>query len=159
DRMMVGTSHLSADLADPGCQRRGCCWLAALAAGLALLAAVCPAWATPAQNTLVAFTTTAGTIEVDLFDQVTPLTVGKILGYASAGEFQDTIIHRKVSGFVVQGGGYKTSDFTAVPLPFAPTPLAYSSMIPNEFRVSNTAGTIAMAQSTGINSATTQWFF
>ncbi len=109
------------------------------------------------ENDIVRFVTSAGDIYVDLFNQVTPKTIGKFLDYLD--EYQDSIIHRAPANFVVQGGGYKTADFLKNPLPHSPTPLPFTSTIDNEFQISNTSGTIAMAQSGTPDSATTQWFF
>lgn len=107
------------------------------------------------QATIVRFSTVLGNIDVRLFDAVTPLTVANFKAYATANRWDDTFFHRSVPGFVVQGGGFTfASDAVGVASvpPFAP--------VQNEFNITNSRGTIAMAKVGGNpNSATSQWFF
>jgi peptidyl-prolyl cis-trans isomerase A (cyclophilin A) len=108
----------------------------------------------PAAATIVQFQTPLGEIEVNLYDKTTPDTVANFLSYVSAGAYTNTIIHRSVSGFMVQGGGYTYSGS----LP--PTAITQKAAIKNEPIYSNLRGTIAMAKvGTDANSATNQWFF
>jgi len=101
-------------------------------------------------GTFVQFDTSLGTVEVQLFNQQTPLTVANFLQYVNQGLYNNTIIHRSVPDFVVQGGGY-TASGTAIQT-FAP--------VQNEPVFSNTLGTIAMAKVSGEpDSATSQFFF
>lgn len=110
---------------------------------------------TGAHATIVRFDTNLGSILVRLYDTATPITTNNFLAYVNANSWDNSFIHRSVSGFVVQGGGYKldpdifnTVDITS----FAP--------IQNEFGISNLRGTIAMAKLGGDpNSATNEWFF
>ncbi|MEA5618037.1 peptidylprolyl isomerase, partial [Cronbergia sp. UHCC 0137] len=107
-----------------------------------------------------------GITNVVLFDQAdqgADLTVANFLNYVNDGDYVNTIIHRSVPGFIIQGGG-----FTANGLATAPTPASAIAVIPtnppvqNEFSAnrSNTRGTIAMAKvNNNPNSATNQWFF
>jgi peptidyl-prolyl cis-trans isomerase A (cyclophilin A) len=90
-----------------------------------------------------------GTVQVDLFDDLTPATVTNFLSYANSGAFTNTIIHRSVANFVIQGGGFNTQ-FGAI---------TTSPPIALEYSRANTRGTIAMARTTDPNSATRQWFF
>jgi len=83
-----------------------------------------------------------------------PVTVANFLSYVNSGAYDDTIIHRKVNDFVIQGGGFyydaASSDIAAI---------SVEPAIVNEFSRSNTRGTIAMAKVGGDpNSATSQWF-
>lgn len=116
-------------------------------------------------GTLVNFNTTVGsltrTIQVDLFDDVTPQTVANFLRYVNANRYVDIIAHRLEPGFVIQGGGFNTADFEADPLPFEPAHIPTFPSPQNEFQISNgRAGTIAMAKRGGDpNSATSEWFF
>lgn len=104
---------------------------------------------------LVTFETSLGNIDVELFDEVAPETVENFLNYIRDGDYTDSIFHRSArlqSGapFVVQGGGFYT-DFSSVPT---------DDPVVNEFGISNTRGTIAMAKIGGNpDSATSQWFF
>jgi len=107
-----------------------------------------------ANATIVEFQTSQGNFKVNLFDQTTPETVTNFLNYVNSGYYTDTIVHRVVSDFVVQAGGYKfEGDW---PL----TRLNANSAVINEPVYSNVTGTIAMAKlGSDVNSATDQWFF
>ena len=106
-------------------------------------------------NSRIRFKTSAGDINVELFDKTAPRTVANFFNYITSNRYDDTIFHRLASGFVLQGGGFKfdatTDSFPAIPV--GPT-------VQNEFGASNTLGTIAMAKSpNNPNSATNQFFF
>src|SRR4026208_2166827 len=61
----------------------------------------------PAANaTIVQFQTVLGPFEVNLYDANTPATVANFLTYVNAGAYSNTVIHRAVTGFVAQGGGF-----------------------------------------------------
>jgi cyclophilin family peptidyl-prolyl cis-trans isomerase/uncharacterized cupredoxin-like copper-binding protein len=90
-------------------------------------------------------------IPLMLTNSATPQTVANFLQYITSGEYANTIIHRSVPGFVIQGGGYDTNG----------TLIASTGTIPGESSTAtlkNTTGTIAMALSTGPNSATSEWY-
>lgn len=100
---------------------------------------------------------------VELFDapgagrtRTTPVTVANFLAYVDAGRYQNTIIHRSIPGFVVQGGGFTVTDTSPISVPA----VASFGAIVNEPGNTNVRGTIAMAKLGGDpNSATSQWFF
>ena len=111
-------------------------------------------------GTLVQFRTTLGDFEVELFDADKPVTVQNFVRYIQANAYQDSIMHRVVTNFVIQGGGIyvanrNTSSNVLASIPTFP-PIA------NEFKVgtfrSNAYGTIAMAKTSDPNSATSQFF-
>jgi peptidyl-prolyl cis-trans isomerase A (cyclophilin A) len=107
-----------------------------------------------ASATTVQFQTVMGDIEVNLFDKTTPKTVENFLAYVKANAYVNTIIHRSMPGFVVQGGGFK---FTGE-LPMVA--ITQNAKVVNEPVYSNLRGTIAMAKvGNDANSATNQWFF
>jgi cyclophilin family peptidyl-prolyl cis-trans isomerase len=113
-------------------------------------------------GTLAQFRTAFGDIEVELFDQDKPLTVSNFVQYVKSGRFTDTFIHRCVTNFVIQGGGYYVSNHN--PTNVSVTAVPTYGRIPNEFgvgpRFTNVYGTIAMAKLAGdTNSATSQWYF
>lgn len=92
-------------------------------------------------------------VRIMLLDFQTPITVTNFLRYTNDGLYADNFVHRSVDDFIIQDGGFRwTSDETFDDVPtFA--------QIQNEFGVSNTRGTIAMAKLGGnVNSATSQWF-
>lgn len=106
-----------------------------------------------AHATIVQFQTVMGDFEVNLYDKGTPKTVENFLAYVKAGAYTNSIVHRAVPGFVVQGGGYTYGG--KLPL----TTIATNAAVVNEPVYSNRRGTIAMAKlDSKVNSATSQWF-
>jgi cyclophilin family peptidyl-prolyl cis-trans isomerase len=93
-----------------------------------------------------------GEFDIRLFNADTPKTVANFLGYVRRGDYDDSIIHRSVSEFVVQGGGFRLKQNSLDAIPSGP-------MLVNEPGLSNVRGTVAMAKLGGNpNSATNQWF-
>lgn len=112
-------------------------------------------------GTLVQFRTTVGDFDVELFDADKPVTVQNFVRYIQANSYQDSIMHRVVANFIIQGGGIYVANRNT-----ASNALFYIPTFPpitNEFKVgpfhSNTYGTIAMAKTSDPNSATSQFFF
>ncbi|MBL8816250.1 MAG: peptidylprolyl isomerase [Planctomyces sp.] len=104
------------------------------------------------QNTVVRMVSNEGTYEVELFDNITPNTVANFMSYFS--QYTGSIIHRSVSNFVIQGGGFTINNGVI-------DNVNTSAPITNEFNntTSNIRGTLSMAQLGGdINSGTSQWF-
>lgn len=98
--------------------------------------------------------TTLGNVDFILFNGATPATVTNFMNYVNAGKYTDVAFHRSISGFVVQGGGFKGagtgSNFSSV--------VTYAPVV-NEPGVANERGTISMAKLGGNpNSATSQFF-
>jgi len=107
-----------------------------------------------ASATTVRVITSLGAFSIQLFDDVTPVTVANFLNYVNSGRFNRTVIHRSEQGFVIQGGWLSYNDATNQ-LDQITTDVAAQ----NEFSVSNTRGTVAMAKvGDDPNSATSQWF-
>ena len=97
----------------------------------------------------VRFETTVGNFDVDLFSDVAPNTVDNFLNYVIDGDYDSTIVHRAIPGFVIQGGGFSTNL----------TGINTDPPVANEFDRSNVRGTIAMAKlASSPDSATSQWF-
>ncbi len=106
-----------------------------------------------AANPIVRFHTDLGDIDVELLQDAAPATVANFLGYVNRKDYDNTFIHRSPPNFVIQGGGFKFENGNAVAVP-------QQAPVVNEFGVSNTRGTIAMAKTAaGPDSATNQWFF
>lgn len=104
-------------------------------------------------GTIVRVSTSIGDYSIELLDDVAPLTVQNFLNYVAKDDYNGTYLHRVVDNFVVQGGGYGFELFVG------PIPIVTDPPVPNEFNVSNTRGTVAMAKLGGDpNSATSQWF-
>ncbi|HZK82828.1 MAG TPA: peptidylprolyl isomerase, partial [Humisphaera sp.] len=102
-------------------------------------------------GTAVILQTPDGNIPLVLTDTATPQTVANFLKYISTGEYANTIFHRTVPGFILQGGGYGTNG----------THISTFGTIPGESATAslkNTTGTIAMALSSGPNTGTSEWF-
>ncbi len=101
---------------------------------------------------LVRFHTSLGDIDVTLLPDSAPKTVANFLKYVNRGSYTNSIFHRSVASFVIQGGGFQLISGTPVAIPS-------DAPILNEYKLLNTRGTIAMAKTSDPNSATTQWFF
>jgi len=98
----------------------------------------------------VLLSTSLGDITMELNEEKAPKSVENFLEYVNSGHYEGTVFHRVIEGFMIQGGGYDTS-LTKRP-PRAP--------IENEADngLKNDRGTIAMARTSDINSATSQFF-
>jgi len=101
-------------------------------------------------HTVVRMETSKGDIIIELFDHEAPKTVANFLGYIEDGFYEGTIFHRIIQNFMVQGGGFEKELKQK----------ATREPIPNEATetLSNVRGTIAMARTSDINSATAQFF-
>ncbi|WP_459200995.1 peptidylprolyl isomerase [Methanococcus sp. CF] len=94
--------------------------------------------------------TNYGNMTFELYPDKAPITVENFKEYAESGFYEGTIFHRVIKGFMIQGGGF-TANGTKKET-FAP--------IKNEAKngLSNKRGTIAMARTTVVDSATSQFF-
>jgi uncharacterized protein (TIGR03437 family) len=117
----------------------------------ALLLLLAAAALASAQNPRVRFATNLGNIDVELLQDVAPRTVQNFLNYVNRGDYNGSFFHRSVRNFVIQGGGFRWSN--------GPVDVRADPAIRNEFRTPNTRGTIAMARTNVVDSATNQWFF
>jgi len=125
--------------------------MARLSASSVLLAAVLMCLALGATAiTRVRIVTNMGTIEAELYEDRAPITVRNFVEYAQSGHYNGLIFHRVINGFMIQGGGY-TPDFTERPT---------RPPIKNEANngLLNRRGTLAMARTGYIHSATSQFF-
>ena len=103
-------------------------------------------------GTVVRCDSNLGEFDLQLFDVEKPKSAANFLAYVKGGAFKNTIIHRSMPGFVVQGGGFFLDGTSLKPVP-ARAPVV------NEPGISNLRGTVAMAKLGGDpNSATNQWF-
>ena len=98
----------------------------------------------------VTMETSMGTISLELNDEKAPETVANFVGYAKAGHYDGTIFHRVIDGFMIQGGGF-TKDMNQKP---TREPIRNEAM--NGLK--NRRGTIAMARTMVVDSATSQFF-
>ncbi|AMN45993.1 peptidyl-prolyl cis-trans isomerase A (cyclophilin A) [Steroidobacter denitrificans] len=99
---------------------------------------------------MLEFKTSLGTFTVQLFDKQAPISVENFLKYADEGFFAGTVFHRVIPGFMVQGGGL-TADLQNK---------RGHAPIKNEAAngLKNKRGTLAMARTNDIDSATSQFF-
>jgi peptidyl-prolyl cis-trans isomerase B (cyclophilin B) len=102
------------------------------------------------QNPQVMLETSMGNITIELFKEKAPITVRNFLGYVKEGFYDGLIFHRVIKDFMVQGGGMSENLEQKKPK-FA---------IKNEAAngLSNTRGTLAMARTNVVDSATSQFF-
>ncbi|MBN1626212.1 MAG: peptidyl-prolyl cis-trans isomerase [Deltaproteobacteria bacterium] len=117
---------------------------------IAFFASICFG-AGKSSNPMVVIETSKGNITVELYKDKAPKTVENFLEYVNAGYYNGTIFHRVIQGFMIQGGGF-TEDMVEKS--------ELKDPIENEAAngVKNTAGTIAMARTNEIHSATSQFF-
>ena len=107
--------------------------------------------------TTVRVITSLGDFSIELFDDITPITVANFLNYVNSGRYNTTVIHRVINTpipFIIQGGGmsYNVEENTL-------DAINTDGAILNEPFISNQRGTVAMAKLSGNpNSATSQWF-
>lgn len=101
-------------------------------------------------NPVVRISTTLGDFTVELFKDRAPVSVENFLQYVADGFYTGTIFHRVVPGFMVQGGGFlpgMVEKHTRPPIRNEATN-----------KVSNVRGTVAMARTQALRSATAQFF-
>ena len=101
-------------------------------------------------NTTVVMATSEGNIEIELFADKAPISVSNFLAYVDAGFYDNTVFHRVIPNFMIQGGGFETNmnqKTTKAP-------------IKNEAKngLKNDRGTLAMARTAVVDSATSQFF-
>lgn len=100
---------------------------------------------------VVVFETSMGTVEVELNRMRAPATVNNFLAYAVEGAYDNTIFHRVIKDFVVQGGGFDEE--------WNERPARDPVMNESGNGLTNDAWTIAMARFDDPHSATNQFFF
>jgi peptidyl-prolyl cis-trans isomerase A (cyclophilin A) len=102
------------------------------------------------KNVVVLIETTMGNIKLELYPDKAPKTVENFLAYANSGFYTDTIFHRVIPGFMIQGGGFtKSMDQKQAKAPIA---------LESQNGLKNVRGAIAMARTSDPNSATSQFF-
>ena len=101
-------------------------------------------------NPVVIMETSEGTIKIELWADKAPKTVANFLAYVDDKFYDGTIFHRVIDRFMIQGGGF-TSDMAQKPT---------KAPVVNEARadVRNDRGTLAMARTNVVDSATAQFF-
>jgi cyclophilin family peptidyl-prolyl cis-trans isomerase len=99
---------------------------------------------------IVLMSTSAGDVKIELFKDKAPATVANFLAYVNDKFYDGTVFHRVIPNFMIQGGGF-TPDMKQ-----KPTKAAIKNEASNGLK--NQFGTLAMARTSDINSATAQFF-
>jgi peptidyl-prolyl cis-trans isomerase B (cyclophilin B) len=105
---------------------------------------------TDASNPLVLLETSSGDILIELFPDKAPNTVANFLAYVDNGFYDNTIFHRVIKGFMIQGGGYGPR------MDEKPTDDPIANEADNGLK--NDRGAIAMARTGDPHSASAQFF-
>lgn len=103
-----------------------------------------------AANPLVTVETNRGDFVVELYPEKAPKTVANFMQYVDSGYYKETIFHRVINRFMIQGGGFN-EDMTEKPS-LAPIVNEAANGLKNE------PGTLAMARTSDPDSATSQFF-
>ena len=99
---------------------------------------------------MVKLHTNHGFITIDLDDKRAPLTVANFLQYVKDGHYSNTVFHRVIDGFMIQGGGFEPG------MKQKPTRAPVKNEADN--KVKNAAYTLAMARTSDPHSASAQFF-
>ncbi len=115
-----------------------------------LISFVCIHLNSACANPKVLMETSKGDITIELYEKEAPITVKNFLSYVSEGFYNNLIFHRVIPNFMIQGGGFDSKMNQKPP----------KDPIKNEARrgLNNKRGTLAMARTNVINSATAQFF-
>jgi cyclophilin family peptidyl-prolyl cis-trans isomerase len=117
---------------------------------VALTALTTPAATAQDKNPVVVIETSMGNIKVELFKDKAPITVENFLKYVEDKHYDNTVFHRVIKGFMIQGGGYSKE------MEEKKTRASIKNEAGNG--LSNVRGTIAMARTKNPDSATAQFF-
>ena len=101
-------------------------------------------------NPVIILSTNLGNITIELDQQKAPVTVKNFMDYVESGFYTNTLFHRVIPGFMIQGGGFTQN------MQQKPTKPAIKNEAKNG--LSNKRGTIAMARTSVVDSATSQFF-
>lgn len=116
---------------------------------LALTTLISSSWAR-AEGPLVVISTNKGDMIIELDDKRAPQSVSNFLAYVDDGFYDDTVFHRVIEGFMIQGGGF-TKDYDRKKTRNPISNEAYNGLRNQKY-------TIAMARTTAPHSATSQFF-
>jgi len=101
-------------------------------------------------NSKAILKTNHGDIELELFNDKAPISVENFVQYANDQHFAGTVFHRVIAGFMIQGGGFDASQNQK------DTRASIKNEADNGLK--NERGTLAMARTSDVNSATSQFF-
>ncbi len=92
-----------------------------------------------------------GIVNIEMLSEVAPLNVANFLSYVDDGTFDNTIIHRSIADFVIQGGSFTAT----LPVESVVT----RDPVVNEFNLSNLRGTLSMAKLPDLPDSATSGYF
>ena len=99
---------------------------------------------------MIIFHTSLGDIKIDTFDDKAPETVKNFVEYCQEGFYNNTIFHRVINNFMIQGGGFEPG------MKQKKTKAPIKNEADNDLK--NNRGTLAMARTSDPHSATAQFF-
>ena len=99
---------------------------------------------------MITFSTSLGAFTIELFEDKAPVSAENFLTYVDEGHFDGTVFHRVIPGFMIQGGGFDAN------MKQKATRAAIKNEADNGLR--NERGTLSMARTSDVNSATSQFF-
>jgi len=102
------------------------------------------------KNPQILIETSEGNITLELYADKAPITVANFLSYVEDGTYENTVFHRVIKGFMIQGGGFTTAG--------QEKPTKSPIKLESNNGLKNDAGTIAMARTNVPDSATDQFF-
>ena len=109
-----------------------------------------PAGTGQKERPMVLISTSKGEIKLELYEKEAPVTVANFLSYVNDGFYDGTIFHRVIKNFMVQGGGFGEG------MTRKPTKAPIKNEADNG--LANDRGTVAMARTSEVDSATSQFF-
>lgn len=96
-----------------------------------------------------------GEIVIELYPERAPKTVANFLNYVNSGHYSNTIFHRVIRNFMIQGGGFTRELYKSE---MRPKPTKKPIELESQNGLRNDAGWVAMARTSDPNSATAQFF-
>lgn len=103
-----------------------------------------------AKTTTVIMETSEGNVEIELLGDKAPISVSNFLAYVDAKFYDNTVFHRVIPNFMIQGGGFEVN------MRQKPTQAPIKNEAQNGLK--NDRGTLAMARTMVVDSATSQFF-
>lgn len=109
-------------------------------------------------NPTATITTNLGVIELELFADQMPITTDNFMKLAESGFYDDTKFHRVIDGFMIQGGDPNTKTDNEATYGTGGPDYTIADEFVEDDQLTNTRGTIAMANTGQPNSGGSQWF-
>ena len=104
---------------------------------------------------MVTIKTNFGDISIELFEKEAPITTANFLEYVRSGFYKDTLFHRVINGFMIQGGGFDEA-FEQKEAESIKGEFMANGFMSNDLK--HTRGVLSMARTMAPNSASSQFF-